>query len=523
MKTLVLILLCFVSFSAHSENDADSLNVIRQTDLLFHSDFEKSVFQLLGAGVSTDFFKLALASDPNITAGEFEKMNEAFSKTVIKIKNSSGFVKKPKKQVKFVFESLHDEFLKLYAMRSGFSEIFENGNFNCLNATLMYAIAFERLGIPFEAKILPNHSYLIAYPGTISQVVETTNPLKGTTMVFDSRKKANSVQELVNLKLVSQEEVDEKGVDRVFSDNYLGEETVDMKQLIGALYYNAGLLKLEAYHYLEAYELLKKSSFLYPKKITTSALLFCLGNVLNQRDYDNTDFFSLLAELERFFPFGVPESSISDEFSIFMEKKTNDEKFAQVDSAYTYLAKHLDSESLKNELCFSYHYAKAISLYTNSQLNASIENIELAMEANPNNKPSKDIYTELILEKIRKSESIFDALDLLEAYSSDYEYLNETKKFISFYQSIFLDVIKLSYFNQDPEYGEYARAEFETVFPPEKITEPGVTKYLEQIYSLAAMYYFGKNQLDKAKSVLLKGLEYAPESYELKSKLNALK
>ena len=82
--------------------------------------------------------------------------------------------KKEKKRIKFIYDAFHDTFLKKYNSSVFFSEIFKNGNYNCVTATALYCYVFEKLDIPYKVKDLPTHVYLIAYPDLYNIKLETT-------------------------------------------------------------------------------------------------------------------------------------------------------------------------------------------------------------------------------------------------------------------------------------------------------------------------------------------------------------
>ena len=72
----------------------------------------------------------------------------------------------------------------------------------------------------------------------------------------------------------------------------------------------------------------------------------------------------------------------------------------------------------------------------------------------------------------------------------------------------------MEYSLDHPLEGEKYRKMFEEYFA--KFQRLNVDSYLiGQAYSTAAVYYSRKGQKAKAKSIITKGLEYAPKSYEL--------
>jgi hypothetical protein len=50
-----------------------------------------------------------------------------------------------------------------------------------------------------------------------------------------------------------------------------------------------------------------------------------------------------------------------------------------------------------------------------------------------------------------------------------------------------------------------------------------IEENIESAYSAAAVFYYKNNQFKKAKTAVEKGLQYCPENFRLKQRLNALK
>jgi len=91
-----------------------------------------------------------------------------------------------------------------------FSRIFEAGIYNCVTASMLYALILDHYQIPYEIKEKPTHIYLVALPGKDNILFETTNP-RGL-YVPDEKFKRDYVNSLVQLKYTTQEHVNEVGL-----------------------------------------------------------------------------------------------------------------------------------------------------------------------------------------------------------------------------------------------------------------------------------------------------------------------
>jgi hypothetical protein len=520
MKIYTLLLLLLSPFAIFA--DHDSVNLYSESDLVFKNKFEESAYKALLNSDVPDFLTAAFAVGSDLDEAEYQKFTVQFNLTIQSIQLDKNFHKKPRKQIDFIFETIHDEYFKLYKANPLFSDIQKNGDFNCLTASVLYGIAFEKLGIPYEIKIIPNHAYVVAYPNSESQIVETTNPMRGTSVVYERKEKYKMVNELVDFKLVSQDEVDEKGVDAVFSENYLGEETLNLKECVGALYLNAAIEQMGNYKYVEAYELYKKSSLLYPKKTTNIMLLSTAATIVDMGDYETQSTLSTLADMEKFGFMGVPDDIIIGEFTEIAAENVDKSEFEKVDSGYEFLMNKLKSEAIKDEISFVYYYDKAVYLESQEQLKEAWLNLEKAAEIRPEDQDTKDYMSGLFyqLYKDTDSEILFGIVDSVE--KNNCQIINESW-FKSLQKGLYLDVLYNNYYYEHYEKAEEYRTAFEEKYPPAEIQDYKVKNYLINIYSMAAMRYFSMNKEARSKAVLQSGLKYAPESYELKSKMDALK
>lgn len=523
MKSIFTTLLVLISImiTAQSTPD-DTLNLFRFRELVFHSDLEKSSLEYYHTGGSYDYFSIAMATDPSADLAQTLQYKSGFYQFLAKVKTHRKFSAKPKGQINHIFKAIHDEYFRLYQQAPLFSEIFTHGHFNCLTATALYAMAFEHYGIPYQIILQPEHVYLVAYPQASGIVVETTNPLKGTRLSIDNREKTKSVQALVSQKIVTQQEVNQKGVEQVFNDIYLSKETPDLKQLMGSLYYNIAALEGQDLNYLPAYENYKKSSFIYPRRITTAQLISHSTLFVAQNEYTNPDTYRILCEMEKFITHGITPNMLYEQGIRMINTAREAGNTNLADSAYVWMMNGFSDIWIKNELSYAYHYNKSLQLLKSYRYDKALEMLEVAYHLKPDNVDAGFIMMELIMHQIRQA-PIHDAFQQLVSLAGRVEPLNNNKKFTELLQSIYLELF-FEYL-MDPNYdqAEKIRAEFEERYKPGAVESPQIIRMLEQIYSQASVIYYKERRRTQARNLIISGLNYVPESFELQSKMDALK
>jgi hypothetical protein len=520
MKILLPILLVFICHIANALTD--TVNVYRIENLVYHSDLEKSAFGCYQTDQDCDLMSMALATDSSVTSELAERYITHFYNFLNELKGDKKFAKKPAKQIKFIFKAIHDEYFRLYRDNPTFIEIFTAGYFNCITASVLYGLAFEYYGIPYEIFLSPTHVYLMAYPEKGGFIVETTNPMKGAQLNVSYRDKSNAVQNLINMKLVLKEEVNQKGLETVFNDHYLAQEKPDLTQLVGSLYFNKALEESLKFRLHNSYELFKKSSFLHPRLITTGHLILHAERIVSQSEYTKADTYRVLTEMEKFIVFSYPRQQLIDQSISFLNDAMRVNKYSLVDSAYVWLYNGFTDEYIKNELKFAYHYNKSLDLFVDLKREESFKHAEVAYSVKPDDNNVNLLLLDLLWGILQGTSSAEEANNIINSFAQKYAKISNNNRFQILQQLGLLSVINYHYINLNFDEAEKYRAQFEEIFTPDKVTLMENLRFLEQTYSTASLIYFRSNKISKSRAVLVSGLKYLPDSYDLKIKMRAL-
>ena len=90
-----------------------------------------------------------------------------FDSNKVEISNFLDQLKSRKKQLnsdekflEYVFFKVHRKYLKVFRPLTDFSQIFQEGKYNCLSATTFYAIILDYFNFQYDLIELPNHIFL---------------------------------------------------------------------------------------------------------------------------------------------------------------------------------------------------------------------------------------------------------------------------------------------------------------------------------------------------------------------------
>jgi hypothetical protein len=522
MKTFFIFFTFFFLQSALFSKP-DSLRLFSFNDIFPYSEFEANKLKMLASDASVDYFKMAMATDANMTKELAENEHSRFYGFLEEVRKNKRYGGKPRQQVKFVFKAIHDQYFKLYDPNAPlFSEIFASGRFNCLTASMLYALAFDHLKIPYEIIQQPQHVYLLAYPTQGAIVVETTNPLKGATLLIDSRSKSRAVQDLINSKLVSAEELQSKGADRIYTEYYLSTETPDLHQLFGSLYMNIASNYSEEMQFAKAYESLKKSVVFFPKRFVYGLMIVNGATYLSMETNDFPTICRITTDFERFTIFTVSQRMLSEQGQINLTNALQQEGIKKFDEVFKCLESGFTNPNTLQEISYFYYYNRGIENYRKMKFKDALTDINHSIpHAKDDNTPGI-LMVEIIRKEIASNISPPRVYDYLLNCKQDFVHLNDIQEFKNMLQYSAIDMVQYHIERSNFAKADEMRKLFDSQFNPEEVTDHYVLNYLDATYSRAAMRFYRNNQKAHARAVIDSGLKYVPDSFDLQAKKKAL-
>lgn len=211
----------------------------------FHSDFERAQFAHVEAGEATDALSLFLCAHPEVDA----QAVEAARTRLDALMGDALADARPQARADALFRGLRTRLFQRYAAIADVHAILQNGTFNCVSATALMAIAYERIGIDVEIQEQPRHVFLYAEEAGHRLRIETTAADFGA--IREAKGKAVSGKP-----------------DRKSHQNNI----IETEALVGLQYYNQGLAALDASAPAEAMDAFRKAALLYPSARVTEML-----------------------------------------------------------------------------------------------------------------------------------------------------------------------------------------------------------------------------------------------------------
>lgn len=510
MNRLVAVIFFLVSFHIAAQD-----RLIHVSNLHFASATEEEAFlKLLSEGDNKQAFNVLITCGSAADSSFIDQAWNSFEAQLPKLQAIYNKEKRNDKRIKAVYDHIHKTFLHKYEERNRFQEIFSTGNYNCVSATALYALYFDRLGIPYQIKELPTHVYLLAYPETDQIKVESTSPLYGVFTVNDDFKEG-FVKMLRDNKLVSQNEYTTETAETLFNKYYFKDNSITLQQLAAIQYMNSALYlhddgKLfESYHQIQkAYELFKTERTLYLMS-TIGLSAFSSHKVRDQKQAE------LLASLAQLVPLAIEEDMIVGEFNnVIQELLYASNKRDQLDAYYQILIKRVSNAKLRNDLDFLYQYEFGRYYYNLGRNKEAKPYWEKALSLEPDNTEMTTAFTSLIARLFVAGGDYVALISEAEQFAAMYPQLRENNNYNTLLVSAYGVQFGLFFNMNKPNEGDKYRQMFELLLAKYPDVEVA-SSIVGQSYSLAAVYYYRKGQTTKARALIEKGLALSPNNPEL--------
>lgn len=484
--------------------------------LLYRSPFEARLVQETINRKNADFFALFLSinSDSASYARHVVTLNNFYTHLDQKLSSA----KAGKQKAKVIFKEVHAWFFRQYEENVLLNSIFRDGIYNCLTASMLYALVLERYEIPYAIKEKPTHIYLVAFPGAENILFETTNP-RGL-YIPDDRTKRDYVSGLVAMKLTTQDYVNSIGVSQAFNEFYYNNQNITLQQLAGLQYFNQAVAAQQNKDIDGAIKSIRKAELLYPCTKNQYFKRGLIGEALANSEFESLKDIGYLAEHANGASEVQDKKRVLGTFGEMLETKllkNGEQEF--ITQAYTILETNITDEKLRSDIRYSYELAMTYWLHMKSADRIEVlQHAEEAYKINPNDVRLQDLILQVI---IRKSEHLLErgqAIEVFQGFADTFPFLKTHDKFRQ----------AMVY-----QYAVKAHELFSKNLPTEgykylALIEQGMQELhgdaislnqIAMVYAEAGACHFRKKEYAKARSILRKGLGYVPGHPELKERL----
>ncbi len=488
--------------------------LITLDDLSFSSPYEKGVFREYFSQNKTDGFKMFMASGQAMNESAIAQAGARFDQYTAGLNAEKILSKKNDRKVKLIYDDVHATFLRKYELENRFEDIFLNGYYNCVSATALYALVFDRLNIPYVIKEKPTHVYLIAYPAQERIIVETTTPAGGFVSI-NQQFKQSYVKVLKDQKLITAQEYSTGNINELFDRFYFGEDhDITLKQLIGVQYSNEGIYHLQNKNSADALQQFKKAYMFYPSDRLSYLMLAAAHDVFKERQSKDSVHASTLALLSRFNKYGITHDMIRGEYSnVVQDLLFNKGEKDKLQHYHKILMASLPDKGLKEDLDFFHHYENGRMLYNQARYREALPYFETCLKIRPGNHEAVRIFIACVGESGKNKQNA-ETIKNMEEYATKHPVLLENNVFNEMLGTAYLIEMRMGFAQEQPANGEKYRNSFEQFQTAHN--EVVFNNYLVgEAYSAAAVYYFRRGNTSKAKAIINKGLAISPNNYEL--------
>ncbi|MCR8666880.1 hypothetical protein NO995_04250 [Aestuariibaculum sp. M13] len=490
-------------------------NLYSQT---YISDFEESIFKEFKAdSINYNFLESLFAIDSVMNKEKVIAYREELLAVIKNLPQKEDKDKKEIKRVKVIYDVIHDKFLKKYNLDSYFHNIFKDGTYNCVTATALYVFVFDNLNIPYHVKETPSHVFLIAYPDSYKIYLETTAPGAYGYSVPKETEVKTIVDELIAYKLVTQEEVSEKGYMSFYEEYYYGKEFLEKSVLIGMQYYNKGLTHLNELKYDEASNNLIKAKVFYSSPLIKPILKTIMYTKVNDLEFKTQEDVDYLIEL-------IKISKYPEDYSLH-QLKSSLFKITQYDENDVNFIEEVivkfnavSNDKVRNEAVeYLYEYL-ARQAATDEELDNALRYCDNILNINKNSKISKEIIEYACFKKVMLSMYDLRSLENFLVMTDKYEFLKSNKRYFISLAHFYGNMSLMNYKNKEISLAAEYLSKFEEVMDGNDILND-VNKYLiSELYLKAGNYYYFKNNYPKSYHIFSKGLDYVPGHPDLVKK-----
>lgn len=492
---------------------AQSDSLIRFSDLVFHSEFEKGAIENFVYNKS-DTFNLFLAIDENITEKEAKWRKDIYLGVFDELNEKKIQNKKINQKIKISYSHIHSRFLKKYRDNEYFPVIFQIGSYNCVSASMLYAMIFDKLNIPYKVKASSSHVYLVANPGSKSIVIETTNP-GFEQKIFTGEFKQQYVNYLKNSKLISESEYKNKSVEEIFEENFKEVRDAEFNNLPGFQYYNKALTKLENNKTEEALKLSQKAYFFYPDYQVRTLLHTCLLFHIEKCNFDKVSDIDYIAQLSRFENMDM-DDIIGIYNNIIYHQLQYTDKEAFCDSLNKRLVAQLKDKKLIDEINFEYNLQMSYRYQNTDHVEKYVTN---ALYIKGNHHDANIIFENHLNRKYNNIYNSQALVDTMNQMKERYDYEPIKSKLFEYQLSNYLKLASKSFIRNEHNLGYKYLSEFEDIcnIP---IEDSELRLMVERAYRNIAYNLYLRNYKTKAKGIISRGLKVVPESQLIKTAID---
>ena len=187
---------------------------------------------------------------------------------VINMRRKQEKYRSERRFLSYFFYKVHRQFLKRYQSHTTMYELLEEGNYDCVTGSALYALLLDALDIPYRVHEFPYHVYLTATTSNQDTImIESTDPQYG--LVTDADEQAERYRHYSRVT----------DTEAYYQYDFTIQERIGLTELAGLSYFNEAVEHYNNQEFQQATQLLRQANRWYrsPRTEAFEALISSLS------------------------------------------------------------------------------------------------------------------------------------------------------------------------------------------------------------------------------------------------------
>ncbi len=212
-------------------------------------------------GLAKEVFTALMRVEPKTVQASINQQYDELNEFLAHLRKKQQKYRSEKRFLSYFFYKVHRKFLKQYRPHTTFPELLEQGSYDCVTGTALYALLLDALGISYQVSEFPFHVYLeVITTEADTFLIESTDPQGGWVTSPTEQKRRFAFYSQVS----AQEE------EAYFQYDFMIAETIDLFQLVGLSYFNEAVAHYNQRNIQRAVRLLTQAECWYASPRTAS-------------------------------------------------------------------------------------------------------------------------------------------------------------------------------------------------------------------------------------------------------------
>ena len=202
--------------------------------------------------------------DGQVSPNEIDRQVAELDAFVAQLRHKREKYRSEQRFLSYFFYKVHRRFLKRYQSHTTMRDLLEDGHYDCVTGSALYALLLDALDIPYQVHEFPYHVYLTVTPKDQDTImIESTDPQYG--LVIDTDEQAKRYR---HYRQVSD-------TDAYYQYDFTIQEDIGLTELAGLSYFNEAVEYYNKRELQQAKRLLQQATRLYasPRTAAFEALM----------------------------------------------------------------------------------------------------------------------------------------------------------------------------------------------------------------------------------------------------------